>query len=225
MSIVSIIIGFTLVISGVFSTYSGYSKLAIWKQLYSRDKLSIQEGIETNDIVQIRGEVKPTDSGTLTAPFSNDECVAYEYDVKRRTQGEMRDLDDGLEYVPFIIDDGTATAYVSPTKSDFSIDLGERVDVSRDDVPSEVHDNRSLNGKRTAREGTITVGEEATVIGSLTQHNKNTNMSAEITTDDGERIISNEPPTAASTPLLKKGVPMVFIGVLISLIGVAIIIP
>ena len=222
MSIVSISIGVILFILGVFTTYSGYSKLVIWKQFYSRNQISIQEGIETDDVVQIRGKVKPTDSGTLTSPFNNEECVAYEYDIKRRTQGEIRDLDHGMEHTPFIIDDGTATAYVSPTNGDISIALCERVDISSDDVPSEIHDNRSLKGKRAYREGTITVGEQATVIGSLTQRSSHTSAaSAEITANGGERIISNESPTEASIPLLKKGAPMVFIGVLFILIGVA----
>ncbi|MDT3436298.1 GIDE domain-containing protein [Haloarcula sp. 1CSR25-25] len=73
--------------------------------------------------VEITGTaVADEDTGTVTAPFTGSECLAYTYEVEEyRSSGKhshWKTLDEGQAGVDFVVDDGTDRVRVNPDGAD-----------------------------------------------------------------------------------------------------------
>ncbi|KAA9398468.1 hypothetical protein Har1130_03950 [Haloarcula sp. CBA1130] len=73
--------------------------------------------------VEITGTaVADEDTGTVTAPFTGSECLAYTYEVEEyRSSGKHSNwetLDEGQAGVDFVVDDGNARVRVNPDGAD-----------------------------------------------------------------------------------------------------------
>lgn len=81
---------------------------------------------------EIKGTAKPTDEGTITAPFTDEECLVAAWEVEEFVVHKDNDGGDtrrwstqgaGLESVPFHVDDGTGRALIRPsTKAEYDLD-------------------------------------------------------------------------------------------------------
>ena len=76
--------------------------------------------------VEIEGTAHEGDDGTVTAPFSGQECFAYEYEAQElRSSGKSshwETLDEGSRAVPFFLDDGNARVRVEPGGADLHLE-------------------------------------------------------------------------------------------------------
>jgi len=72
--------------------------------------------------VEIEGRAVAGDPGTVTAPFTAAECLAYTYEVEElRSSGKTQSwktLDAGTGGVNFVVEDGTGRVEVDPTGAD-----------------------------------------------------------------------------------------------------------
>lgn len=79
--------------------------------------------------VEIEGTAHEGDDGTVTTPFSGEECLAYEYEAQElRSSGKnshWKTLDEGGAAVPFFLDDGDARVRVEPAGA--SLHFGDHV--------------------------------------------------------------------------------------------------
>jgi len=104
-----------------------------------RQQANLVEETPTEDVEslsmgqsEIKGTAKPTDEGTITAPFTDDECLVAAWEVEEFVVRHDHDGSDtrrwttegvGLESVPFYVDDGTGQALVRPsTEATYDID-------------------------------------------------------------------------------------------------------
>lgn len=90
--------------------------------------------------VEVEGEAAVADR-TLEAPFSGEQCLAYEFEVE-----EYRHDDDGSNWhtrasgervVPFTLEDGTGAVGVEATASSLSVERDYRTVVHPDERPPE----------------------------------------------------------------------------------------
>lgn len=92
-----------------------------------RKRANLVEETPTEDVEsvsmgqsEIKGTAKPTDEGTIEAPMSDDECLVGLWEVRELTStddGESWSLQgNGVDYVPFYVDDGTGQALVRPSE-------------------------------------------------------------------------------------------------------------
>lgn len=90
--------------------------------------------------VELRGEARPV-RGTVEAPFSGAKCLACVYEVEElQSSGKSNDwktIDSGAEYVPFLVDDGSASVLVEPPGADFRLSRDGRVEVEGGTRPPE----------------------------------------------------------------------------------------
>ncbi|WP_227131306.1 E3 ubiquitin ligase family protein [Halorubellus salinus] len=127
---------FVLVALGLV-TY-GVANLRTYAQLKSMtptDAHAVGSGL-----VEVEGEAAAA-MQTLEAPFSGEECVAYEFEVERyRYDDDGSNWDtkaSGTRSVPFHIQDETGTVGVKPTESGLSVERNYRTVVESDERPPE----------------------------------------------------------------------------------------
>jgi len=126
--------------------------LGVWvmKRAFTvRKRANLVEETPTEDVgsvsmgqSEIKGTAKPVDEGTIEAPMSDDECLVGLWEVRElqsTDDGESWNLQgNGVDYVPFAVDDGTGRALVRPSEDPiFELDEGdeEPITVRRGDSP------------------------------------------------------------------------------------------
>jgi hypothetical protein len=132
-------------------------------------------GIEARSIVSLGADsgavevVGTTQRGedVLTAPFSGEECLAYSINVDEYEHtGETWKWE--TEYaqwdsVPFVVEDGSGTAWVDPTDAEFHMDLEESVELDAGDEPPERFRQALTDGGPATGSGR---GRDATAYGN-----------------------------------------------------------
>lgn len=150
-------------------------------------ELSFISGTPTSKIrsmpmgmVEIKGKaLELGDQGTLRAPFSGKECLAYRYEVKeyRRSGDDSRweTINMGTESSQIVIDDGTGQLVVNPKGAD--LELGElnsyrinSTDEANQHIQSFVQENSGPGGlvfenDRKYKEWILKPGEKTYVLG------------------------------------------------------------
>jgi len=117
-----------LVLLGV-ATVGGYFLLTGGRELYTvahilrNDPVPIRTVDGHTGPVEIEGTaVVDEESGTVTAPLTGSDCLAYTYEVQElRSSGKHSDwetLDEGMGGVDFLVDDDTARVRVDPERAD-----------------------------------------------------------------------------------------------------------
>lgn len=87
---------------------------------------------------EVHGVVEPHE-GTLTAPFTGTECVAYLYDVVADPDGEPERIDFDGEPGPFRVRTESGTALVDLEEVDFEVETGDVYDIGpHGSVPSSI---------------------------------------------------------------------------------------
>ncbi|QIO23805.1 GIDE domain-containing protein [Haloarcula sp. JP-L23] len=76
--------------------------------------------------VEITGTAVASEEGTVTAPFTGSPCLAYTYEVEElRSSGKRSSwhtLEEGMDGVDFVVDDGTDRVRVDPTGADIRLE-------------------------------------------------------------------------------------------------------
>ena len=132
------------------------------------------------------------DAGTVTAPFTGAECLAYTYEVEElRSQGRgesWETLDTGMGGVNFVVEDDTGRVEVDPTGADVHFeshsvtvppgtDLPDRLQEFVATTPGVEPQNRTVNlaitqvnvgNKQRFTERRLDVGEDVYVYGQAT---------------------------------------------------------
>lgn len=112
---------------GVYLLVSGVRQLRPVYHILRDDPRSIRSLDGYTGPVEITGTAVAGDDGTVTAPFTGSECLAYTYEVQElRSSGKnshWKTLDAGQDGVDFVVDDGTDRVRVDPTGAD--VHLGE----------------------------------------------------------------------------------------------------
>lgn len=122
-----------LVPFALFFTYRAWRNSKPLLPLLRTTQSPVRKLRNTTGSVKVAGTTVPADeSGTVTAPISGTECLAYRYEIKQReTQANDFDNDQppgmeplqtvysGSDGVPFLLDDGTGQVVVDPSDAEF----------------------------------------------------------------------------------------------------------
>ena len=98
--------------------------------------------LETTDggPVELRGTAEPA-VGTVRSPFTRTPCLAYEYVVEEERESkhgtDWTTIASGDEYLPFYLDDGSASVLIEPPGADFRLREDDRIDVDGGTEPPE----------------------------------------------------------------------------------------
>jgi len=163
--------------------------------------MPIDEAIGTRELVQIQGRVRPAQpDDTFVSPILGEECVAYEYDIRKVVQDSgRRRIDSTTKCKSFIISDGVTDILVDPDKESLSLNTTTKTPSTKKAIEEKIADERlevepsvytSVLGDITkpieVSEGTIGVGEKITVVGKATP------VPAEAVTDADAVMMSEE---------------------------------
>ena len=164
---------------------SGVKSLKDWWEVLTTDLMSIAEAIATNEVTQIRGRVRPTQSNSaLLSPLRNKQCVAYEYNIRKIVQDTGRSsIDSDIKYSSFIISDGTADILANPDEGRLSLNMTANRPTSKREIMEQTADERldlepsaytSEVGELTVpielNEGTISISEKSLLLEKLIQY-------------------------------------------------------
>lgn len=219
-----LIAGGVFSVLGVLAFVVGAVTLRKWWQIKSTSRSSIRDAAVADGIVEIEGTVQPAAEPPLESPLTERECVAFEYDIRRATDGDSKTpVDNGTQQQSFVIDDGTATAYVDPEDGELSLSLDRIKNVSLTQLPDYIQTNPKLDGTRIYNEGRIETDAEAYIIGSTTG-SSHAETDTQLTDTDGLLLISNQDATDTATRLFRRGVFLAPIGLGSVLVGLFILI-
>jgi hypothetical protein len=114
------VLGFAAV--GLYLLWSGLRQLVPVYHVLRDDPIPVRSLSGHTGPVELLGTAVAGDEGTVTAPFTGSECLAYTYEVEeRRSSGKTthwETLDSGQGGVDFVLDDGTDRVRVDPTGAD-----------------------------------------------------------------------------------------------------------
>lgn len=204
---------------GLVGTFVGVSYLRKWRTITNTETSTVRDAVVTDGLVEIEGTVEQVEDTPLESPMTKQDCVAFEYDIKRRKGTDSPSpVDHGERHQPFVIDDGTATAYIDPEHGELSLALEIVNSVSPDELPDYVHTNPKLQGSRKHKEGRIEPGDSAYIIGS-TKSTQQPDCDTEFSADDGTFIISNQDQANTAKRILLRGVFLTPIGLVCAGVG------
>ncbi|WP_162991364.1 hypothetical protein [Halostella salina] len=222
---------------GLAATIGGVRGVNDWWRLSITDSVPMDEAVVANELVQVQGHVRPSHpNNTIRSPIQDKECVAYDYKINQIVQGPGDpSIDAGIESTPFIISDETAEILIDPTADSLSLqherktvtggeEMLEQVAEEKLDLEPSVHtgDSGVIKDRIELMEGTISIGENITVVGkpNTTPESVSVDADAVMTPEVEDLTVMNDDP---GTTTLKTGVRALFlliIGLLLSSIGV-----
>lgn len=186
---VTLVVGLGVIVLGLLFALTGVQHYFEGRRVTAKEITPI-EHLEPGP-VSIAGTARPADDGVLPVPFSDRDCLATEYEV-REVQGKNKQtptlIADGVESVPFYVDDGTSQVLIRPDEADLELEKEEKITVAREEQPPEpiqrflsrredIDDPKeptidvpgSKIGTRYFREQLIEPGEEVYVFGKATR--------------------------------------------------------
>lgn len=187
--------------AALYATTSGIKAIRDWWAIVATDSMPIDEAIGASELVQIQGRVSPAQpDDAFVSPILGDECVAYEYDIRKVVQDSGRTrIDSATKYNSFIISDGVTDILVDPDNESLSLNTTTKTPSTKKSIEQKLADDRlevdpsvytSALGDTTkpieVSEGTIGVGEKITVVGKATP------VPAEAVTDADAVMMSEE---------------------------------
>jgi len=112
----------------------GRRALTLWRS----DPISVQAVGYADGPVEVEGRVSVADD-TLKSPFTETQCVTYQYRVDEHTKssngGSWDTQEKGRKSVPFLLEDDTGSVLIDPSTADLSLTSGDRITVSPDETP------------------------------------------------------------------------------------------
>ena len=234
--------GIVATVIGMIATVSGARSLLDWWRVSTTESATVREAIDTAESVQIQGRVRPLQSSdTLVSPIRNDPCVAYEYSISKTLQdaGDST-IDSGIEWQPFVVSDGTAEIRVDPSEESLEIntstntvggreEMQDHVDTEKIDLdPStDTKDSGALGNPIELIEGTLTTGEEVTIVGEASETADSvateTDVSAALTPRGGHLLVTNDEPADTALRTAARGAFLVIVGVIFDYFGLTIL--
>jgi len=130
----AIVIGGLFVVVGLFVVRNGASEFRTVYHVLTNDPVSVRELPNRSGPVEIEGTATTDDDHTpVRSPFTDTECLVYEYEVgEYRSRGKhssWETLDEGIDGVPFVVEDDTGAVRVEPAGADLRLaDHTTRVD-------------------------------------------------------------------------------------------------
>ncbi|EMA06697.1 E3 Ubiquitin ligase [Haloarcula vallismortis] len=117
------LVAITFLAIGGFLLVRGGQELRTVFHILRNDPVPVRSLDGHTGPVEITGTaVANEEAGTVTAPFTGSECLAYTYEVEEyRSSGKhshWETLDEGQDGVDFIVDDGNARVRVNPDGAD-----------------------------------------------------------------------------------------------------------
>lgn len=210
--------GSIMVILGSIVLIVSLSALSTWHRVRSTEHVSIRDTTVADEHVSITGEARPVGDG-LTSPIQSTSCVGYTYRIDRRKSGSWSPVDSGSDVVPFLVDDGTATAYVDPSTSDLQISTDQITNINTDEIDEEVNTKPSLTGRRRYHEGTIALGDHVYVQG-IPEDTHRGDADVQFISEQNNLVVSNQSRQSTMNSQLKKGGLLLPIGLLFIVVGV-----
>jgi hypothetical protein len=206
--------------AALYATTSGVKAIRDWWGIVASDSMPIDEAIGTSELVQIQGRVRPAKpDDAFVSPILGDECVAYEYEIRKVVQDSGRtQIDSATEYNSFIISDGVTDILVDPDKESLSLNTTTKTPSTKRSIEQKLADDRlevdpsvytSTLGDTTkpieVSEGTIGVGEKITVVGKATPVPAEavTDADAVMLSEDAHLTVMND--DSGNTALRKAG--------------------
>lgn len=214
--------GVVFLLLGLVAVVVGGSKLRRGRKIKSTETIPVRDAAVADSIVEIEGTVQPAGNPPLRSPMTKVACVAYEYKLTRGLGSDKNLVDKGDQSQPFVVNDGTATAYVDPQTADVSLGVEKIEDITLSDLPESVFTQPTQPGTRIYKEGTIEVGDEVYVLGSTEQSTKQ-DVDTQFTDADEWFIISNQDATGTANRLLKRGAIFTPLGIGACILGLVII--
>jgi hypothetical protein len=206
--------------AALYATTSGVKAIRDWWGIVATDSMPIDEAIGTSELAQIQGRVRPAKpDDAFVSPILGDECVAYEYEIRKVVQDSGRtQIDSATEYNSFIISDGVTDILVDPDKESLSLNTTTKTPSTKRSIEQKLADDRlevdpsvytSTLGDTTkpieVSEGTIGVGEKITVVGKATPVPAEavTDADAVMLSEDAHLTVMND--DSGNTALRKAG--------------------
>lgn len=214
--------GVVFLVLGTVAMVVGSSKLRKGKKIRSTETIPVRDAAVKDGVVEVEGTAKPAHDTPLVSPMTKTDCVAYEYNLTRGLGSDKKLVDKGTEAQPFVIDDGTGTAYVNPESADMSLSLDKVEDITLSDLPNNIATQPELRGTRIYKEGTIEVGDDVYILGSTEQSTKK-DVDTQFTNSNEWFIVSNQDASGTAGQLLKRGAIFTPLGIGAWIIGLIII--
>lgn len=143
-------------VTGVVAVWWGVVNVRDGFEIWSNDPVNAAAVRHESGVVEVSGTAKPH-HGTVTAPYSNEDCLAYEHRRRERRDdihdddntSEWRTVNSGSDSVPFLVEDDSGRVAVDPDGADVSMD----------------ETDYSSNTRTELMEGRVDVGETIHVFG------------------------------------------------------------
>jgi hypothetical protein len=121
--VIALLVGLAVVAVASYFVYTGGKELLTVYHILTNDPLPVGQLHGHRGPAEIEGKaVAEADTGTVTAPFTGSECLAYTYEVEElRSSGKnssWHTLDEGQGGVDFIVEDETGRVRVNPQGAD-----------------------------------------------------------------------------------------------------------
>lgn len=144
---------------GVLALWWGTRTVTDGYEIWSHEPITAAAVASASGVVEVTGEAEPLDD-TITAPYTETECLAHEYktEVKEHddvghdeddTGPEWRTVDQGSDEVPFVVADDSGEVAVDPAGAALSMET----------------ESLSTSGQRRRTEERLDVGETVHVYG------------------------------------------------------------
>ena len=223
---------------GLTAASSGVKNITKCWRIRTTDSVSINAAVGTNGLVQIQGHVQPVpSSNALMSPIQDEQCVAYKYKLKYQIEGTGDGyIDSGAEYQQFIISDGTGEILVDPTEDSLSLttdtntvagrkEMLERVDVETIglDASARTEDSGIIKNPVELTEGTISVGEQITVIGKAVTAPGRGAADAVMSPEAKHLTVMNDEPETTALRTGALGTVSLIFGLIFGILGLAIL--
>jgi hypothetical protein len=118
-TLAAIPVGLIFVAVGVYVTKRGFTE---------RKRSNVMDETPTENVgsvsmgqSEVEGTARPAEEGTIEGPLSDEQCLVAVWDVSEfqrddKGRGKWRLQGNGVDYVPFHVDDGTGRALVRPSE-------------------------------------------------------------------------------------------------------------
>lgn len=228
--------------AALYATTSGVKAIKDWWGIVATDSLPIDEAIGASELVQIQGRVRPAQpDDVFVSPILGEECVAYEYDIRKVVQDSGRTrIDSATKYNSFIISDGVTDILVDPDKESLSLNTTTKTPSTKKSIEQELADDRlevdpsvytsvldNITKPIEVSEGTIGVGEKITVVGRATPVPAKavTDADAVMMSEEAHLTVMND--DSGNTALRKagRGSFLLLFGVIFGLFTIVILTP
>lgn len=223
---------------GLIVGKSGVKNITRCWRIRTTDAVPIAAAVRTNGLVQIQGHVRPSPSSdALISPIRNEQCVAYRYKLKYQIEGTGDGhIDSGTECDSFIISDGTRDILVDPTEDSLSLttntntvagrkEMLERVDVETVDLDASdrTEDSGIINNPVELTEGTVSVGEQITVVGEAVTAPESGAADAVMSPEAKHLTVMNDEPENTALRTGALGAFSLIFGLIFGILGLAIV--